>query len=80
MSATTGSDLRTIRVELDLSLREVAREAGIKTTLLGHLERDFPEAEGEVPLENVLAAMARLIAPRAEKRSKLFDAKMRRHD
>ncbi len=38
--ATFGERLRTLRVEAKLSLREVASEIGIDTSLLGKIERN----------------------------------------
>lgn len=74
-----GETITIIRVELDLSLREVAREAGISSVRLGEIERGVvgPGLFTEEVKAKIYAAMAKLVKPRGEKRAAEFTSKLR---
>lgn len=76
---TRGEAIRTIRIELDLSLREVAAAADISSTRLGEIERDVvgPGLMLGGVEQGIYFAMAGLVLPRAEKRAADFTAKLR---
>lgn len=70
-----GEIIRTPRIELDLSLREVARASGFTPVQLGEMERDVvPYTAANMPA--LMAAMARLVEPRAKQRASTFRTKM----
>lgn len=71
-----GKAIATIRIELGLSLREVAAASGLTHVHLSSIERD---SAGHVaaPLEqSIYFAMANLVLPRALERAADFTAKM----
>lgn len=71
---TPGEVIRTLRIELDLSLREVSRGAGMSSVRLGEIERGVvgPGLFTEEVKGQIFAAMARLVEPRAKQRASLF--------
>lgn len=75
---TPGETVRGIRIELDLSLREVAAAAGLTHVRLGEIERDVAGVVPDGVLLALFVAMAKLVEPRAAERAAEFTAKLRR--
>lgn len=70
-----GEVIRTLRVELDLSLREVARSCAMSHVHLGEIERGVAAADDEM-VAILCATMARLVEPRAKQRASAFRKQM----
>lgn len=72
---TPGEVIRTLRIELDLSLREVSRASGLTPIQLGEIERGAGLTNPDVSLRlqfALVATMARLVEPRAKQRASNF--------
>lgn len=69
---TPGEVIRTLRIELDLSLREVARASGLTPTQLGEIERGAEVVGFPAQFAAIVSTMARLVEPRAKQRAETF--------